>query len=75
MNQYRLSRDKIMRKTATFLSLLMLASLHAGCAPEVGSDAWCEDMADKAKGDWSTNEAKAFAENCIFKTYDEKERS
>lgn len=63
----------MMRKTGIFLSLLLLASLHVGCAPEVGSDEWCEETVEKPKGDWSTNDAKAFAENCIFKTYDEDE--
>jgi hypothetical protein len=59
-----------MRKTtASFIALCALF-LGSACAPEVGSDAWCEDMAEKPKGDWSTNEAKAFAEHCIFKTYD-----
>ena len=59
-----------MRKTtASFIALCALF-LRSACAPEVGSDAWCEDMAEKPKGDWSTNEAKAFAEHCIFKTYD-----
>lgn len=42
-----------------------------GCAPEIGSDAWCESMVDKDKGDWSTNEATEFARSCIFKDYSE----
>ena len=44
----------------------------SGCSPEVGSDEWCEDMVEKSKGDWTANEAKAFAENCIFKSYDDE---
>jgi hypothetical protein len=43
----------------------------AACAPEVGSDAWCEDMAEKSKGDWSANEAAEFANSCVFKKYDD----
>ena len=42
----------------------------SGCVAEVGSDAWCEDMADKPKGDWSANEAADFAQHCIVRTYD-----
>ncbi|GAB3106639.1 hypothetical protein GCM10027217_32260 [Pseudomaricurvus hydrocarbonicus] len=38
-----------------------------GCAPEVGSDAWCESMKEKPKGDWTSNEAADFAKYCIFK--------
>lgn len=36
------------------LSLVLLA----GCAPEVGSKKWCEQLAEKPKGDWTANEAK-----------------
>lgn len=60
------------RARKTVLIMLVTASLVA-CAPEVGSDAWCEDMAEKAKGDWTANEAADFAKHCIFKTYDDDE--
>jgi hypothetical protein len=43
------------------LSLLVLA-----CSPEVGSEAWCEKIAEKPKGDWSTNEATDYAKHCLF---------
>ena len=59
-----------MRKTCAIVSFLFLASLLSGCTPEVGSDEWCQDMVDTPKGDWTTNDAKAFAEHCIFKEYD-----
>lgn len=36
------------------------------CTPEVGTKAWCEDMKEKPKGDWSANEAKEYASNCVF---------
>ena len=51
---------------------MLVACLLSGCAPEIGSDEWCEDMVEKPKGDWTANEAKAFAENCIFKKYDDE---
>ena len=47
------------------LAVAMTASL--GCAPEVGSDAWCDDMSEKAKGDWTANEAKDYAKHCILR--------
>jgi hypothetical protein len=50
--------------------LLLLSTIFVACEPDVGSDKWCQEMADTPKGDWSTNDAKAFAENCIFKEYD-----
>ena len=36
------------------------------CSPEVGSKEWCADMKNKAKGDWSANEAKDFAKHCVL---------
>ena len=54
-------------KSAITASVLFLL---AGCAPEVGSDRWCENMADKPKGDWTANEAGDFAKNCIVRNYD-----
>lgn len=47
------------------------AALLASCEPEVGSDRWCEKMADTPKSDWSVNDARAFAQHCIFKEYDD----
>jgi hypothetical protein len=45
---------------ATFAGLL-------GCAPEVGSEAWCKKMDAKPKGDWTANEAGDYAKHCIFR--------
>ena len=61
-----------MRATHLTTYVFLLACILSACATEVGSDEWCEDMVEKPKGDWTANEAKAFAENCIFKTYDEE---
>ncbi len=56
-------------KTAKYFGtvLLLTAILAlAACSPEVGSEAWCEDMKEKPKGDWSANEAADFARHCIL---------
>jgi hypothetical protein len=37
-----------------------------GCAPEVGSERWCEQMRDKPRGDWTANEALEFARSCVL---------
>jgi len=53
----------------TILSTLAAAfflSLSA-CAPEVGSDAWCTDMKQKDKAEWTANQATDFAKHCVFK--------
>jgi hypothetical protein len=45
----------------------IIAALTLACSPEVGSDAWCEEMRDTPKGDWSANEASAYLSDCAFK--------
>jgi len=62
-----------MRIAATLVTLLTAAVLAsiAGCAPEVGSERWCEQMRDKPRGDWSTNEALDFARYCILESDDD----
>ena len=48
-------------------ALTAVVLVAMGCAPEVGSQAWCEDMDGKPKGDWTANEATEYAKNCIFR--------
>jgi hypothetical protein len=40
--------------------------LLVSCAPEVGSEAWCENMKEKPKGDWAGSEAIDFAKHCVL---------
>lgn len=47
-------------------AMLALTALLAGCAPEVGSERWCEKMGEKPKGDWTANEATDFAKFCVL---------
>ena len=54
------------RRVASFTILLALLGFVAACEPEVGSEAWCSDMKDKPKGDWTANEAADFAKHCIL---------
>ena len=56
-----------MKKALTICLLLVPAVFTlSGCAPEVGSEAWCEQMKEKPKGDWTANEAGDYAKHCIF---------
>jgi Protein of unknown function (DUF3012) len=57
----------VLRRTA---AALLLAAGMAGCAPEVGSERWCKNMAEKPKGDWTANEAGDYAKHCLFKSGD-----
>ena len=56
-------------KLKIVLILMIISSVAAlsGCAPEVGSEAWCKKMEEKAKGDWTANETGEYAKNCVFK--------
>jgi len=54
-----------MKPLTSILITLCLLSL-AACAPEVGSERWCTQMAEKPKGDWTANEALAYAEHCVL---------
>jgi len=60
-----------MKKCKHLLQGLVVTALLAGCAPEVGSEKWCEMMDKKDKGDWSANEAKEYAKSCIFRKTDD----
>jgi hypothetical protein len=55
------------RTTSIFYAAAALLWLQ-GCAPEVGSERWCESMRDKPRGDWTANEALEFARHCLFET-------
>jgi hypothetical protein len=49
--------------------LTIAVCLLAGtaCAPDVGSERWCEEMKQTPKVDWSTREASDYAKHCLFK--------
>ena len=57
-----------MKHFATLAKTMMVTALIflSGCSPEVGSDAWCEDMSEKPKGEWTSNEAADYAKHCLF---------
>ncbi len=48
------------------VSAALITTTLLACSPEVGSKEWCEDMKQKDKGQWTANEATAFAKNCVF---------
>ncbi len=52
--------------TRAALMTTLLAAL-SGCSPEVGSEAWCQQMKDTPSGDWSGNQATDYARHCLFK--------
>jgi hypothetical protein len=46
---------------------IALVALLCACSPEPGSEAWCEKVAEKPKGDWTANEAAEYAKSCLLK--------
>jgi len=69
INQPFIKKESLMINNA-FTKLSLVAStviLLSACAPEVGSEAWCTQQAEKPKGDWSTNEATDYTKHCLLK--------
>ncbi len=61
-----------MKPLSKVLFFTMLTAAF-GCEPEVGSNAWCENIAEKPKGELTMNEVSEFAKNCILKNYEDDE--
>ena len=55
-----------MRVFLRAMMVLAAAGWLVACAPEVGSPKWCEAMKEKARGDWTANEALEFARSCVL---------
>jgi len=49
------------------LFLCLLLGQLVACSAEVGSKEWCNDLEQKAKGEWTVNEAKDYARHCLLK--------
>jgi hypothetical protein len=48
-----------------YLLLPVFIFVLSACA-KVGSAAWCENLAAKAKGDWTANEAGDYTRYCVI---------
>jgi len=56
----------MMRRVSVGVAIAAFVSL-LGCAPEVGSEAWCKKLDEKPKGDWTANELADYTKHCIFR--------
>lgn len=56
--------NKALARITLLASTVLLLS---ACAPEVGSEAWCKNLAEKSKGDWTANEVTDYAKHCLLK--------
>ena len=49
-----------------FVVVFTFAAFVFACSPEVGSDAWCDEMKEMDKGSWTADDAGNFAKHCIM---------
>jgi hypothetical protein len=57
-----------------FLAIVTVSFLLlAGCAPEVGSKKWCEQLDEKDKGEWTVDEVRDYAKYCLLENYTDEE--
>ncbi len=56
----------MIRNLKHFSAILFAICMLSACAPEVGSEEWCQQLKEKPKGDWSANEAGDYAKHCVF---------
>jgi DUF3012 family protein len=47
------------------LAAALLALAASACAPKMGTQAWCDKLQEKPKGDWTANEAADFLKHCV----------
>ena len=48
------------------IALIALALCLTACAPEPGTEAWCEAMDEKSKSEWSLEDGKTYASRCVI---------
>ena len=48
------------------LCIAFVVAALAGCKPKVGSEAWCQDLKDQPRGDWTLNQTADFAKFCVL---------
>ncbi|CAH1561390.1 DUF3012 domain-containing protein [Vibrio rotiferianus] len=46
--------------------LLLAATALTACSDEVGTEAWCKDMREKPKTEWTADNAVDFAKHCVL---------
>jgi len=46
--------------------MLLVAALSTTSCAKIGSDAWCENLEERPKGDWTANEAGDYTKYCLI---------
>lgn len=57
--------SRVRRRLWLVLALCAVGAATA-CAPEIGSEAWCERMEETPRGDWTANQAADYARHCLL---------
>ena len=52
-----------MKKVYLYVMIAILPGMQ-GCSPELGSEAWCEKMADTPGAEWTPKESTNFLNSC-----------
>lgn len=54
-----------MRKKLLYsIAFLLILVANQGCSPEVGSEAWCQKMANTPEAKWTPKDAANIRGNC-----------
>ncbi len=60
-----------MKKLLSISFALLLLASFSGCTAEPGTKAWCDNMKNKDKGEWTADEAGTFTKHCVLGNYKE----
>jgi hypothetical protein len=60
------------KKLMKIVAVVGCVAFVSACAPEVGSKDWCDDLEEKPKGDWSSNEAVDYTKHCLITSRDDE---
>lgn len=50
------------------IALVLFTAFSLAACSEVGSEAWCQDMKEKPKGEWNAGQAVDYAKHCVFQS-------
>ncbi len=57
----------LIKKLSLVTIILSFTTIITACAPEIGSEKWCDNMKEMPKGKWTMNDAGDFTKFCILR--------
>ncbi len=64
-------KRKHLNTIAIAIFALISAFTLSACTAEPGSKSWCDSMKDKAKGEWTAEQAGIYTKHCVMGNYKE----